>query len=100
AERLLPGRRAGLVAALLLNATLLFGVGAVIMTPDTPLLFFWTACLWAVARTGGGKPAWWLAAGLFAGLALASKYTAVLLLGGIGVWMLALAEGRRTLKRP
>ena len=50
ADRLLPGRRAGLLAAALLNATLLFGVGAVIMTPDTPLLFFWTCCLWALAR--------------------------------------------------
>ena len=56
AERLLPGRRAGIVAAALLNATLLFGVGAVVMTPDTPLLFFWTACLWALAHiaSGGG----------------------------------------------
>ena len=43
-------RRAGLRAAVLLNATLLFGVGAVTMTPDTPLLFFWTATLWALAR--------------------------------------------------
>ena len=47
ADRLLPGRRAGLRAAALLNATLLFGVGSVLMTPDAPLLTFWTACLWA-----------------------------------------------------
>src|SRR5580698_1774695 len=37
-ERLLPGRRAGVAAAALLNATLLFGIGGVVMTPDTPLL--------------------------------------------------------------
>ncbi|MBV8703131.1 MAG: glycosyltransferase family 39 protein, partial [Acetobacteraceae bacterium] len=43
-ERLLPGRGAGLAGAALLNATLLFSVGAVVMTPDTPLLFFWVAC--------------------------------------------------------
>ncbi|MBC7635011.1 MAG: glycosyltransferase family 39 protein, partial [Acetobacteraceae bacterium] len=35
-------RRRGLVAALLLNATLLLGIGTVTMTPDTPLIFFWT----------------------------------------------------------
>ena len=71
ADRLLPGRRAGLRAAALLNATLLFGVGAVLMTPDTPLLVFWIACLWALARLlrqrqcrAGGS-----AVGLFAGLA-------------------------------
>src|ERR1022692_2160499 len=42
AERLFSGRRAGLTAAVLFNATLASGVGAVIMTPDTPLLLFWT----------------------------------------------------------
>jgi SAM-dependent methyltransferase len=37
-------------AAGLLNATLLFGVGGVLMTPDAPLLAFWAAGLWALAR--------------------------------------------------
>ena len=89
-DRLLPGRNAGLRAAALTNATLLFGVGAVVMTPDTPLLFFWTCCLWATARLmRSGNALWWLAVGLFAGLALASKYTAVLLWFGVGAWLLA-----------
>ena len=56
ADRLLPGRRAGLRAAALLNATLLFGVGGVLMTPDAPLLTFWTACLWALARLLDSRP--------------------------------------------
>jgi len=93
AERMFPGRRAGLNAALLLNATLLVGVGSVIMTPDTPLLFFWTAAIWALARllTGRGgafSGAWWLAAGVFAGCASTSKYTGALLWLGIGLWLL------------
>ena len=101
AELLLPGRRAGLLAASLLNATLLFGVGAVIMTPDTPLLFFWTCCLWAAARwLRGGGAAWWLVIGLTAGLALASKYTAALLWLGIGLWLLATPALRHWLRRP
>ena len=54
AECLFPGRHAGLTAAALLNATLALGVGAVIMTPDTPLLLFWTATLWAAARLASG----------------------------------------------
>ncbi|MBV9734661.1 MAG: glycosyltransferase family 39 protein [Acidisphaera sp.] len=100
AEDLLPGRRAGLTAALLLNATLLFGVGAVTMTPDTPLLFFWTASLSALARLlRTGNAAWWLAAGAAAGLSLASKYTGVLLLGGVGVWLLVVPGARPWLKR-
>lgn len=100
AERLLPGQRAGVPAAALMNATLLLGVGAVTMTPDTPLLFFWTAALWAVARARqAGKGVWWLAAGAFGGCALASKYTAALLGAGLLLWLIATAEGRGWLRR-
>ena len=89
AARLFPGRRAGLIAAVLLNATLGFGAGAVIMTPDTPLLFFWIVTLWAGARlAAGGTVAWWYVAGFGAGLALLSKYTAVMLPFGLGLWAL------------
>ncbi|MBR0678928.1 glycosyltransferase family 39 protein [Roseomonas eburnea] len=100
AEDLLPGRRSGPWAPALLNATLLAGVGAVTMTPDTPLLFFWTAALWAAARlhrSGDGR--WWLAVGLFAGLALASKYTAVLFGAGLLIWMVLDPAARRWLAR-
>ncbi len=101
AEDLLPGRRAGLIAAYLLNATLLFGVGAVTMTPDTPLLLFWTATLWALARLHAtGRPAWWLAAGVAGGLALDSKYTAALLAPAVLVWLLAVPVNRQWLRRP
>jgi len=101
AEDLFPGRHAGIAAAALLNATLLFGVGGIIITPDTPLLFFWTATLWAIARLiRTGNPRWWLAAGLLAGLAMDSKYTAALLVAGIGLWALAIPAGRRWLSRP
>jgi 4-amino-4-deoxy-L-arabinose transferase-like glycosyltransferase len=100
ARRLFPGSRAGIVAVLLLNATLLLGVGSVIMTPDTPLLVFWTATLWAAARLAAGGPGgWWLVAGLFGGLALDSKYTALLLWLGVGLWMLLVPAMRPWLRR-
>jgi 4-amino-4-deoxy-L-arabinose transferase-like glycosyltransferase len=99
AERLLPRRGAGVPAAALLNATLLLGAGAVTMTPDTPLLFFWTATLWAVARARSGHANWWLAAGALGGCALASKYTAVLLGAGLALWLVATGEGRAWLRR-
>ena len=99
AERLFPGRRAGPIAAALLNATLALGVGAVVMTPDTPLLFFWTVTLWAAARlAAGGGPSWWLVAGLATGLALASKYTAAFLPLGLGLY--ALWAAPQNLQRP
>jgi len=99
AEDLAPGRRAGLVAAVLFNATLVCNAGAVLMTPDTPLLFFWTAALAALARVWrSGNPSWWLAVGLASGLALDSKYTALLLGAGILFWLAAAQAARRWLR--
>ena len=100
-DDLLPGRNAGLVAAVLLNCTLLFGVGAVTMTPDTPVLFFWTLTLFALARlVATGNAAWWIAAGAALGLALASKYTGLLLAVGIALWTIATPAIRPWLRRP
>ncbi len=103
ARDLLPGeetarREAGVLAAALLNATLLFGAGSVTMTPDTPLLFFWTATIWALGRLqAGADPRWWLAAGLFIGAAGASKYSALLITPPILLWVLAIPAHRRWL---
>ncbi len=100
ADDLLPGRRAGIAAAAMLNATLLVGVGSVTMTPDTPLLLFWTATLWALGRLhASGEGRWWLAAGAGAGLALDSKYTAALLVPAILAWLLAVPAMRPWLWR-
>lgn len=96
AELLFPGRRLGVPAAALLNGTLLVGAGAVTMTPDTPLLLFWAATMWALARllrSGDGR--WWLAVGLFAGCATASKYTGGFLGIGIVLWLLWVPGLRR-----
>ncbi len=83
---LLPG--AGVPAAALFNGTLLLGVGAVTMTPDTPLVFFWTLALWALAQLlASGDGRWWLAVGAAAGLALDSKYTGGFLGIGIVLWL-------------
>ena len=104
ARDLLPGdatarRQAGVVAATLMNATLLFGIGSVTMTPDTPLLFFWTAMLWSLGRLQAtGRAEWWLAAGAAAGLAGTSKYSAALMLPGILLWIAAIPAHRAWLR--
>lgn len=99
AGRRLFDARAGLAAVLLLNATLLLGAGAVTATPDTPLLLFWVAALWAVVRAeSSGDGRWWLLTGLFAGGALLSKYTAGLL--GIGLLLWLLLSARQWLATP
>jgi 4-amino-4-deoxy-L-arabinose transferase-like glycosyltransferase len=99
AEQLAPGR--GIIAAMLLNATLLVGAGAIVITPDTPLLFFWTAGLASLARLfTSGNPRWWLAAGLCAGFMLLSKYTAPLFIAAVFLWLLTNPQGRRQLATP
>ena len=60
------GEQIALRSAVWLNATILIGVGGLMAVPDAPATLFWTATLWAVFKARCA-PAWWLAAGLFAG---------------------------------
>ena len=90
-----------LVAGILLNAMLAVATGVLLMTPDTPLLFFMAVFLWAAAcLLHSGKPAWWLVIGLCAGLGFDSKYTMVLPVAGLGLWCLCSKRGRHSLLTP
>lgn len=100
AGRLVVGRGdAGIAAAMLVNAMPFFAIGASVMTPDTPLMLFWTGTLWALVRLAvSNAAAWWPLAGLFAGLAMASKYTAANL--GIAAILWIAVAARRQFRRP
>ncbi len=94
-------RNAAALTVIWLNATLLCNAAAIISTPDTPLAFFSTLTLYALAKLiETGRGTWWLAIGAALGLAFASKYTAALLLPGVFLWMIGSAEGRRWFVRP
>lgn len=81
---LFGNRQAAIFAALLYCAMLLISAGAIIITPDTPLVLFWSIALYALARIyEDGRAGWWWVVGVAMGLALQSKYTAMLLGGGI-----------------
>jgi hypothetical protein len=59
------------------------------VSPDVALIPFITAMVWALVRLAETNDArWWLAAGLFAGLSLLSKFTAVLLLPAVVAFVL------------
>jgi 4-amino-4-deoxy-L-arabinose transferase-like glycosyltransferase len=99
------GARAGLWAAVLANLCPVIGVTAgTWVLPDGPLfaaLLGATLCLIA-ALPAEGRAAWgwWMGAGVCAGLALSSKYSAGLtILGAIG-FLLTERESRRWLLRP
>ena len=98
--RRLGGSRTGLVAALLYNATLTVGVGAILAVPDVPASLFWVSALWLMARAVQEDARWWLAAGAAAGLACLSKYSALFLAPGVILWLALTSEGRARLKSP
>jgi 4-amino-4-deoxy-L-arabinose transferase-like glycosyltransferase len=77
-------RPAGAMAALWLNAILLFAAAGVIITPDSPLLLCWAIALWALIRLITENRARFIyIAGLALGLGAISKYTIALILPGI-----------------
>jgi 4-amino-4-deoxy-L-arabinose transferase-like glycosyltransferase len=95
AGHLFPRGRAGVTAA---------GRSVVLMAkvaPDTAMIPFAVAMLWALVRLHeSGNPRWWLAAGLFAGLALLSKFTAIMLLPAVIAFVLVPDWRRRWLFSP
>lgn len=95
-------RRIAERAALWCNATLLIGVGGLLAVPDAAAVPFWTLTLCCLARTRGKRTAawWWTAAGVAAGLACLSKYSALFLAPGVVLWLLLEPGGWKALRRP
>ncbi|MFL6839037.1 MAG: glycosyltransferase family 39 protein, partial [Bradyrhizobium sp.] len=76
--------RAIVLALLMPEAALYYGLLMAKVAPDTAMIPFAVAMLWALVRLHeSGDTRWWLAAGLFAGLALLSKLTAVMLMPAV-----------------
>jgi 4-amino-4-deoxy-L-arabinose transferase-like glycosyltransferase len=88
-RRVTHDARAIVFALLMPEAALYYGLLMAKVSPDTALIPFAVAMMWALVRLEeSGNPRWWLAAGAFAGLALLSKFTAVMLLPAIAAFML------------
>jgi 4-amino-4-deoxy-L-arabinose transferase-like glycosyltransferase len=99
-------RGAVLLGVIWICSPLLAGI-ATLMTPDTPMIFF-SVCAMAVAvgiargvesKESDPTPRSWALLGLFTGLAMLSKYTAVLPAAAILGAMLTSPAGRGQLKR-
>jgi 4-amino-4-deoxy-L-arabinose transferase-like glycosyltransferase len=98
ARRLFANPRWALLAVLTANCTILFSLGSVVITPDTPLLFFWALAIYGLVRLReSDSRRWWYVTGLAVGLGLLSKYTAVLLIPGIFIYLLLSSEQRKWL---
>jgi 4-amino-4-deoxy-L-arabinose transferase-like glycosyltransferase len=93
--------RAVVIAILMPEAALYYGLLMAKVSPDVALIPFVTAMVWALVRlTESDDGRWWLAAGAFAGLALLSKFTASLLLPAVAAFMLVPRWRGRWLRSP
>jgi 4-amino-4-deoxy-L-arabinose transferase-like glycosyltransferase len=93
--------RAVVLAVLMPEAAVYYGLLMAKVAPDVALIPFAVAMVWALVRlVESGDARWWLAAGVFAGLALLSKFTAVMLLPAVLAFMLIPDWRRRWLVSP
>jgi len=83
------------------NAAPLVGFGAMLILPDAGTTLFWCLTLWAILKSErSGRGGWWVLAGVAAGCAALSKYSALFLGPGVLWWLLRSAQGRRKLLGP
>jgi Dolichyl-phosphate-mannose-protein mannosyltransferase len=93
--------RAVVIVLLFPEAALYYGLLMAKVSPDVALIPFATAMVWALIRLWeGGDARWWLAAGVFGGLALLSKFTAVMLIPAVLAFMLVPDWRGRWLRSP
>lgn len=93
--------RAVVFAVLLPEAALYYGLLMAKVAPDTAMIPCAVAMLWSLVRLHeSGNPRWWLAAGVFAGLAMLSKFTAILLLPAVVAFALVPDWRWRWLRSP
>lgn len=79
-RRLFPdNRRLPWELLFLYQVTLIFPAGAIIQTPDTPMMLFWSMAVYCGSRIVTEKESkWWYVWGIALGLGLLSKYTMIL----------------------
>lgn len=102
----LSGPRAAQFALLAFAAMPIAAVGMVLATPDAPLLMgiAWTLCcvVEALSYPSGSPMAtrWWLGAGIAIGIAMASKFTGILIPMGLTLTMLVVPTLRPRVREP
>jgi 4-amino-4-deoxy-L-arabinose transferase-like glycosyltransferase len=93
--------RAMVLAVLMPEAALYYGLLMAKVSPDVALIPFAVAMVWALVRlveSDDGR--WWLAAGVFAGLSLLSKFTVVMMIPALAAFVLVPDWRRRWLVSP
>jgi len=97
-KRLFDNHKWAVLTVLTINCTVIFSIGATVITPDVPLLFSWAVMVYSLVRLQeSNQKRWWYLAGAALGFGLLSKYTAVLIVPGIFVYLLFSTSQRKWL---
>lgn len=100
-RRLTYDVRAMVVAVLMPEAALYYGLLMAKVAPDVAMIPFAMAMMWSLVRLAqSGDGRWWLAAGLFAGLSLLSKFTAIMFAPAVAAFLLVPDWRWRWLRSP
>ncbi|WP_375167863.1 glycosyltransferase family 39 protein [Bradyrhizobium sp. CCGB01] len=100
-RRLTHDVRAVVLAALMPEAALYYGLLMAKVAPDVAMIPFAVAMMWSLVRLAqSGDGRWWLAAGLFAGLSMLSKFTAIMFAPAVAAFLLVPDWRWRWLRSP
>lgn len=100
-RRLTHDARAIMFAVLMPEAALYYGLLMAKVAPDVAMIPFAMAMMWSLVRLAqSGDGRWWLAAGLFAGLSMLSKFTAIMFAPAVAAFLLVPDWRWRWLRSP
>ncbi|MFB0526478.1 MAG: glycosyltransferase family 39 protein, partial [bacterium] len=100
AKEMFQDERVAFWSGLLVNIAPIFAVGAVIITTDFPLVFFWILTLYFVYKaTNSQKQYWWWLSGLALGFSLLTKFIAIFIPISVFLFLLFSKEKRKWLRR-
>lgn len=100
-RRLTHDARAVMIAVLMPEAALYYGLLMAKIAPDVAMIPFAVAMMWSLVRLAQSDDGrWWLAAGLFAGLAMLSKFTVVMFAPAVVAFLLVPDWRWRWLRSP
>lgn len=97
----LVGRKVAELSVLVFITAPIITFNSMFITTDAPLLFFWSLAIWSfIQAVQNDRLVYWLLLGITLGLGLLSKYTMIVLCGGMLLYLLLEPEQRSLLARP
>lgn len=99
-NRLWNDKRTSFYVILILTAIPIYAIGSIIMTIDNSLMLFWAIYVYLVfLALDTGRGCWWYLAGMALGLGFLSKYTMIILVPCMLLYLITTRQHRFWLRR-